>query len=110
MPKFDLHSQSPSQSLPPTILTIFGATGDLSSDYLLPALLHMDEHKLLPKTFKLVCVGRRKLTAKSYLDFIVKKSHVLKSLSPAKKARFLKHLIYFQGDFEHPDSFKDLAK
>ena len=66
-------------SLPPTILTIFGATGDLSADYLIPALLHMDEHKLLPKTFRLVCVGRRELTSKSYLDFILKKSHVLKN-------------------------------
>ena len=61
-------------TLPPTILTIFGATGDLSADYLLPALLHMDEHGLLPKDFKLVCVGRRDLNTKSYLDFIIKKS------------------------------------
>lgn len=96
-------------SLPPTILTIFGATGDLSSDYLLPALLHMDEHRLLPKTFKLVCVGRRPFTAKGYLDFIVKKSSVLKKLAPAKRAHFLKHLIYYQGNFEQPEEFKGLA-
>src|ERR1700690_813182 len=85
MPKQDIHSLLANQNLPPTILTIFGATGDLSSDYLVPALLHMDEHKLLPKTFKLVCVGRRELTAKTYLDFILKKSHAAKKLSPAKK-------------------------
>jgi glucose-6-phosphate 1-dehydrogenase len=110
MPKFNPHSEPVSQSLPPTILTIFGATGDLSADYLIPALLHMDEHKLLPKTFKLVCVGRREFSAKSYLDFILKKSHVVKKISPAKKARFLKHLIYYAGDFEHVEHFTDLAK
>lgn len=98
------------QSLPPTILTIFGATGDLSADYLIPALLHMDEHKLLPKTFRLVCVGRRPLTSKSYLDFILKKSHVVKKLSAAGKRNFLKHLTYFSGDFEHADQFSGLAK
>ena len=77
-------------SLAPTILTIFGATGDLSADYLIPALLHMDEHKLLPKTFRLVCVGRRELTAKSYLDFILKKSHVV------KMAKIIRNLMNFQ--------------
>jgi glucose-6-phosphate 1-dehydrogenase len=109
MPKSDIHQHLP-QSLPPTILTIFGATGDLSSDYLVPALLHMSEHGLLPKSFKLVCVGRRPLNTKSYLDFIIKKSHVLKSLSAVKRAKFLKHLIYHQGDFNNPESFSDLAK
>ncbi len=99
-----------SQALPPTILTIFGATGDLSADYLIPALAHMDEHKLLPKTFKLVCVGRRPLNAKTYLEFILKKSHVLKKLSPVKKRHFLKHLIYFQGNFDDTENFKELAK
>ncbi len=104
----NIHSYVP--TFPPTILTIFGATGDLSADYLLPALLHMDEHGLLPKSFKLVCVGRRELNAKSYLNFILKKSHVLKSLSPAKKTKFFKHLIYHQGDFNNPQSFASLAK
>jgi glucose-6-phosphate 1-dehydrogenase len=98
------------KQLPPTILTIFGATGDLSADYLLPALLHMDEHKLLPKTFKLVCVGRRDLNTKTYLDFIVKKSNILKKLSPSQKSHFLKYLIYYRGDFEQVGHFRGLAK
>lgn len=98
------------QELPPTILTIFGATGDLSADYLVPALLNMDKHKLLPKTFKLVCVGRRELNNKTFLDYIVKKSGVVKKLSPTAKKSFLKHLIYFQGDFEKPESFKALSE
>lgn len=106
----DIHSKFNRQSVPPTILTIFGATGDLSADYLIPALLRMDEHKLLPKTFKLVCVGRRQFTAKGYLDFILKKSHVIKKISPVKKARFLKHLIYYSGDFDHVEHFMELAK
>jgi glucose-6-phosphate 1-dehydrogenase len=109
MPKANIHPHL-SQDLPPTILTIFGATGDLSSDYLIPALLHMDEHGLLPKTFKLVCVGRRPLNTKTYLDFILKKSHVLKKLSAKKKTHFLKHLVYHQGDFNNPQSFLELAQ
>ncbi|MCL5774740.1 MAG: glucose-6-phosphate dehydrogenase [Patescibacteria group bacterium] len=97
--------------LPPTILTIFGATGDLSANYLLPALYHMHAHNLLPEDFRLVCVGRRDFTSEEYLDFIAKKSKGLKELNkPANKKKFLKHLIYFKGDFDHPESFKALAE
>jgi glucose-6-phosphate 1-dehydrogenase len=98
------------EKLPPTILTIFGATGDLSAEYLLPALHHMDMEGLLPDDFRLVCVGRREFTTEEYLDFVVKKSKYLKNLSKGKaRKHFLKHLTYFQGDFEKPESFKDLA-
>ncbi len=102
--------QSSDQILEPTILTIFGATGDLSADYLIPALLNLDEHKLLPKNFKLVCVGRREFTAKTYLNFILKKSRVIKKLSNYKKASFLKYIIYFQGDFDNFEHFSKLSK
>lgn len=104
----DLHNLR--AGLPPTILTIFGATGDLSADYLLPALLHMDEHGLLPVNFKLICVGRRDLTTKSYFDFILKKSQTLGKISAAKKQKFLKRLVYFKGDFSRPEEFTGLAK
>jgi glucose-6-phosphate 1-dehydrogenase len=107
--KPDIHSHL-SNILQPTILTIFGATGDLSADYLIPALLHMSEHSLLPKSFKLVCVGRRDLTAKTYLDFIIKKSKVIKKISPKKKQDFLKHIVYYQGDFAKPEEFVALSK
>lgn len=98
------------QVIPPTVLTIFGATGDLSATYLIPALLHMEEHKLLPASFKLVCVGRRDLNNKTFLDFVLKKSESLKKVSAKVRNQFLKKLVYFQGDFDTPESFAPLAK
>ncbi len=98
------------RDLAPTILTIFGATGDLSADYLLPALFHMHMEKMLPKDFHLVCVGRRDFTSKTYLDFILKKSAVLKNVSEQQKTSFLKLIIYFKGNFEDAKSFEPLAK
>lgn len=97
--------------LPPTILTIFGATGDLSANYLLPALYHMHVHRLLPEDFKLVCVGRRDFSSEAYLDFVIKKSKNLKGLDKlSNKKSFLNHLLYFRGDFDHPESFTALAE
>ena len=98
-----------SEALPPTILTIFGATGDLSADYLLPAIFHMDMHGLLPESFRVVAVGRRDLNAKTYLDFIVKKSKNLKPTAK-HKAHFLKHIEYFRGEITDEKSFEPLAK
>ena len=96
--------------LPPTILTIFGATGDLSADYLVPALLHMVTENMVPEDFRLICVGRRDFNSKTYLDFIVKKSRVLRSLSPQKRKKFLKILSYHKGDFQNPESYRPLAR
>lgn len=99
-----------SQGLPPTILTIFGATGDLSANYLLPALYHMEEHKLLPENFRLVCVGRREFDTGGFLNFILKKSRVLKLKKTAVQKRFLKRLTYYRGNLEDPASFRALAQ
>ncbi len=95
--------------LPPTVLTIFGATGDLALNYLLPTLLHMDSERLLPKTFRLVCVGRRDLSKTDFLNFMLAS---LKGKRPSKKAlaHFARHLLYYRGDFEDPASFTGLNK
>ncbi len=95
--------------LPSTILVIFGATGDLALHYLLPTLLHMDSKGLLPKTFYLVCVGRRDFTQDNFLDFVMQAQS---GKRPDKKAlaHFAKHLIYYRGNFDEPKSFADLNK
>ena len=43
----------------PTILVIFGASGDLTKRKLLPALFHLEQANLLPKEFAVVGVARR---------------------------------------------------
>ncbi|MDP2932926.1 MAG: glucose-6-phosphate dehydrogenase, partial [bacterium] len=95
--------------LEPTVLTIFGATGDLSANYLLPALLRMAEGKLLPQNFRLVAVGRRDFDTAGYLDFISKKSRHLKSLSRENRKKIFKNLVYYRGDLDDPSSFSGLA-
>jgi glucose-6-phosphate 1-dehydrogenase len=49
--------------LPPTILVIFGITGDLSHRYLLPALNEIAAAGKLPEDFKIIGVSRRPITA-----------------------------------------------
>src|ERR1700722_20213291 len=45
----------------PTIIVIFGASGDLTKRKLLPALFHLEQNGLLPREFAIVGVARRPL-------------------------------------------------
>ena len=46
------------QPVPPTTLTIFGATGDLAQRKLLPAIYNLAHEGALPERFNLVGVSR----------------------------------------------------
>src|SRR3990167_7327582 len=53
--------------LPPTILVVFGITGDLSQRYLLPALAQVCKTAHLPKNFRVIGVSRRKVSLSEVL-------------------------------------------
>lgn len=57
-------------SLQPTTLVIFGITGDLVRRKLLPALYYLAKNELLPRTFKIVGVSRREITAAMLIDSV----------------------------------------
>jgi glucose-6-phosphate 1-dehydrogenase len=42
---------------PPCLMTIFGATGDLTKRLLLPSLYNLAAHKYLPENFRLLGVA-----------------------------------------------------
>ena len=50
------------EGLPPTILVVFGITGDLSGRYLLPALAQICADGHLSKNFKVLGLSRRKVS------------------------------------------------
>jgi len=55
------------KALPPTILVIFGVSGDLAQRYLLPALLKINRNKKLPAEFHLVGISRQNLSVDKVL-------------------------------------------
>lgn len=50
------------------IITIFGATGDLTSRKLLPAISRLYTEKQIPENTKIIALGRRDYDTKAYLD------------------------------------------
>ncbi|MDO8659626.1 MAG: hypothetical protein Q7K54_03415 [Candidatus Parcubacteria bacterium] len=59
----------------PTILVIFGISGDLSKRYLLPSLEKIVRAKMLPKNFKIVGVTRQKHPDLYVMDLTDKKDY-----------------------------------
>lgn len=52
----------------PSIMVIFGGTGDLTHRKLMPSLYNLFHQKLLPENFAIVSVGRKEFTDEEYRD------------------------------------------
>lgn len=95
----------------PCIIVIFGATGDLTSRKLLPALYNLAREGLLPSHF--VCVGfaRRE---KSHTEFrtemfqAVKKFSRIKPIENSIWSAFSDQLYYHCSEFHDDQGYKDL--
>ncbi|MBI2049394.1 glucose-6-phosphate dehydrogenase [Candidatus Roizmanbacteria bacterium] len=84
------------------IMVVFGATGDLARNKLVPALLSLFKQNKLPEDFHIIGFSRRDLTNKSFKDFFI-------NLTSQKEwPNFIDHLSYQQGDFETIEGYKKL--
>jgi glucose-6-phosphate 1-dehydrogenase len=105
-------SQVPSGSerIPePLIMTIFGASGDLTKRKLLPALFHLEQSGLLPAKFHIVGVARRPLGDEFAADMregIVEFGGV--DNSDPKLDNFAKKVSYFALNFDDPGHYQAL--
>lgn len=54
----------------PTLLVLFGSTGDLTRLKILPALRDLWQEQILPNAFRLILVGRRDYDTEEYFDFL----------------------------------------
>jgi glucose-6-phosphate 1-dehydrogenase len=73
-----------SDKIPPTIIVIFGITGDLSRRYLLPALHQIYLAKQLPSAHKIIGVTRQNITFNDLLRTNLPDTKVIEALSSLK--------------------------
>lgn len=88
----------------PFVLVIFGATGDLAKNKLIPALFTLFRKQELPKDFWIVGFARRPLSDEDFENFFPEES-----AHPVWKD-FAKHLSYQQGNFDESWGYKTLAQ
>ena len=60
------------REIPPTVIVIFGASGDLTSRKLVPALFNLSMDHLLPNKFFLIGYGRKAVTDQEFRETLKK--------------------------------------
>lgn len=95
----------------PTILVIFGATGDLARRFLIPSIYKLILRKRFPQDFLIVGFSRRELKTKEYQELV--KTDIQEKLKKGEFSEILwknlsRRLFYFSGDFDDPAAFSKL--
>jgi glucose-6-phosphate 1-dehydrogenase len=95
----------------PAIIIIFGATGDLSTRKLIPALFDLFQKDFLPARFRIIGVSRRMLSHADYRQFakeaIEKKGTIV--VSREKLEEFLANISYTDGTFDQIVGYERLG-
>jgi glucose-6-phosphate 1-dehydrogenase len=90
---------------PPGVLIVFGASGDLTSRKLMPALEHLSRRRLLPPAFSVVGVARTEMDDDRFRSLMLA---AVPDAGPAW-AELVKTFRYVAGDYAHPDTFDALG-
>jgi glucose-6-phosphate 1-dehydrogenase len=97
----------------PVIITIFGATGDLTMRKLLPAIYNLTRDGLLHDNTVVVGFARRPKTDEQFRNEMlegVKKFSRSKPIDPGIWEKVAAKLFYHQSTFEDPEGYASLAK
>ncbi len=107
-----LEGLSKHRGAPPTVLVIFGASGDLTSRKLLPGLYNLAVDGLLPTDFCLIGFSRRDLSREGFRDRLVDsvKRFSRRPLTEEVERRLVQDIHYVAGEYDDPKAFTDLGK
>ena len=112
-PVFDVAASNPvSRDVPPCVLTIFGATGDLTRRKLIPAIYNLAALGLLPDRFAIVGYGR---SAREEADFRANlKAGVKEFARLAWKeevwTKLEERIFYQRGAYDAPEAHRALEE
>lgn len=97
----------------PCSLVIFGASGDLTSRKIIPALYHLHIEKLLPDPFLIVGVARRDKTNESWrneLKELASKYSRSGGVNEEEWNKFASKIIYCKGDLTEYSTYFELKQ
>lgn len=96
-----------------TALILFGSTGDLAMGKLIPSLLSLYKNKILTDTTRIVCVGRKSYSSKTYKQFVTEQFRIQHSITKDEERslkKFFAGLVYVSGDPSHKDAYIAIQK
>ena len=93
----------------PSIMVIFGATGDLTHRKLMPALYSLYADGVINDDFSIVGFARRPYTPEKFRSELATKVKKSKKIDDAAWEKFSQILSYQQGKFEDEQAYEELA-
>ncbi len=96
----------------PTIVVIIGATGDLMTKKIVPALYNLFAKDSLPRMFRVVGFARRDLTDSDFRERVreILKKHVNVNREKKRIEKFLSLYSYERGTFENEADYARLSE
>lgn len=107
-----LEGLSKHRGAPPTVIVIFGASGDLTARKLVPAIFNLGLDNLLPGEFHLIGYGRRPIKDEDFRKMMDEAigEHSRRSLNKEVWERVRQNISYHTGGYDEPATFESLAK
>lgn len=107
-----LHGLSKHRGSPPTVIVIFGASGDLTARKLIPAIYNLAHDGLLPADFYLIGFGRKAIPDAEFQQLA---SDAIKEFSrrePSAEvwARLAPRTLYVSGGYDESAAYDRLAQ
>ena len=101
------------EPIAPTLLFIFGGSGDLNHRKLTPALYNLFIDGLMPEHFTIYGLGRTRYVDKTYRDFLLKGIQEFSRRKGEKGSKwkdFTKHIAYLTFDADDSKSYNKIDK
>jgi glucose-6-phosphate 1-dehydrogenase len=107
-----LHGLSKHRGAPPTVIVIFGASGDLTARKLIPALYNLSLDNLLPSDFHFVGYGRKPIPDEEFrkLATTAVGDHSRREVNPEVWNRIAGNIRYHAGAYDKAEDFEALAE
>lgn len=96
----------------PYIIVLFGATGDLTTRKIIPALYNLFLDNWLPDQFLIFGNGRSQMSDKEFRDKLLDGVNKFSRKGKAKIGKwteFSSHIFYYTADINNTDTYKELG-
>ncbi|MDN3672988.1 glucose-6-phosphate dehydrogenase [Flavobacterium branchiarum] len=95
----------------PTIIVIFGSSGDLAKRKLFPAFQNLFLDGRMPEKFQIIALGRAEKSDEEFRNYVIEnlKSFSRKgALSNEETEKFISHITYLRHDIDKEESYHEL--
>ncbi|MCD0476216.1 glucose-6-phosphate dehydrogenase [Flavobacterium sp. EDS] len=95
----------------PTIIVIFGSSGDLAKRKLFPAFQNLFLDGRMPEKFQIIALGRAEKSDEEFRNYVIEnlKSFSRKgALSNEETQQFISHITYLRHDIDKEESYHEL--